>query len=73
MSTPVSTPEDEATMGMARESIVEKRPQNKFPGWEKVLHPSQPMVAARQIPHPFRGPRLREEGWFKSLKLKDQR
>ena len=40
MSTPISTPKEEATMGMARESIVEKRPPIKFPGWEKVLHPS---------------------------------
>ena len=40
MSTPVSTPEEEDTAGMGRESIAEKRPQNKFPGWEKVIHPS---------------------------------
>ena len=60
MSTPVSTPEEEATMGMARESIA-KRPPNKFPGWEKVLYPSQPLVAARQMPHLLRGLRLREE------------
>ena len=39
-TTPVSTSEEEATMGMAKESIVEKRPSIKFLGWEKVLHPS---------------------------------
>ena len=55
-ATPASTPEEEATVGMAREPTAEKRPPNKFPGWKKVLHPSQPMVAARQIPHPLRSP-----------------
>ena len=33
-------PEEEATVGMAREPAAEKRPPNKFLGWEKVLHPS---------------------------------
>ena len=60
-TTPASTPEEKATMGMAREPAAEKRPPNKFPDWEKVLHPSQPVVAAGQIPHLLRGPRLREE------------
>ena len=49
-STPANTPEEEAAVGMAREPTVEKRPPIKFPSWEKVLHPSQPMVATRQIP-----------------------
>ena len=40
MSTPTSTPEEEATVGIARESTAEKRPSNKFPAREKVLHPS---------------------------------
>ena len=40
ISTPVRMPEGEAIAGMARESIVEKRLPIKFPGWEKVLHPS---------------------------------
>ena len=31
----------------------------KFLGWEKVLHPSQPVVAAREIPQPTRTPRLK--------------
>ena len=60
-TTPVSTTEEEATAGMAKESIVEKRLPIKFLGWEKVLYPSQPMVAARQIPLLSRSPRLREE------------
>ena len=53
MSTPISTPEEEATAGTARESIAEKRPPIKFPGWEKV--------ATGQIPHLLRCLRLREE------------
>ena len=60
-TTPVSTPEEEATAGMAKESIVEKRPPIKFLGWEKVLHPSQPVVATGQIPHLLKGLRLMEE------------
>ena len=38
-----------------------RRPPIKFPGWEKVLHPSPPVVAAGQIPHLSRGLSLREE------------
>ena len=33
----------------------------KFVGWEKVLHPSQPVVAAGDIPRPTRTPRLKVE------------
>ena len=39
MTTPASTPEEEATAGAAREPAVERR-SPKFPGLEKVLHPS---------------------------------
>ena len=38
-TTPAGTPEEEATMGTAREPAVERRPPNKFPGWQNVLHP----------------------------------
>ena len=31
-----------------------ERKAPKFLGWEKVLHPSRPVVAAREIPQPFR-------------------
>ena len=57
---PVGTPEEQATMMVVREPAAERR-SPKFLGWEKILHPSWPMVAAGQIPHPSRGPRLREE------------
>ena len=61
-TTPASTSEEEATMRVTREPAVERR-SPKFPGWEKVLHPSQPMVAVGQIPYPSRGPRLRFCNW----------
>ena len=38
-TTPASTPEEEATVGVAREPAAERR-SPKFLGWEKVLHPS---------------------------------
>ena len=60
---PASTPEEEATMEVAMEHTMEKRPLNKFPGWEKVLHPSRPMVAVGQIPPLLRGPRPRPSSW----------
>ena len=33
----------------------------KFVGWEKVLHPSQPVVATRDIPRPTRTTRFKVE------------
>ena len=60
-TTPASTPKKEATMGMAKEPATEGRPPNKFLAWEKVLHPTLPMVAAGQIPCLSKGPRLRKE------------
>ena len=49
----------EATMDIAMESTPEKKPLNQFPGWEKELHPSRPIAAARQIPSLLRGPKPR--------------
>ena len=40
------------------ESVLEGRAP-KFLGWEKVLHPSQLAVAAREIPQMTRTPRLK--------------
>ena len=57
-SPPANTPRV-ATVGMAMEPAVEKRPLNKFSGWEKVLCPSRPMVATGQILPPSKSPRLR--------------
>ena len=50
-------------MDMTVESAAEKRPPNKFPGWAKVLHPSRPVVATREIPPLSRGPRQRHHSW----------
>ena len=55
--TPANTPVKRATTDMTLEPAAEKRPLNRFPGWEKVLHPSRPVVTARQIPPLLRGPR----------------
>ena len=52
-------PMKEANMDMTMEPPVKKRPPNKFPGWQKVIHPSRPIVAARQILPLSRGPRWR--------------
>ena len=54
---PAGTPVKEATMDMTMEPTAEKRPLNKFPGWEKVLHPSRPVVPTGQIPPLLKGPR----------------
>ena len=48
--TPADIPVKEAAVDTTMKPAAEKRPLNKFPGWEKVLHPSRPIVAARQIP-----------------------
>ena len=60
---PAGTPVKEVTMDMTMEPAVEKRPPNKFPGWEKVLHPSRPIVAAGQIPPLSRGLGPRPHSW----------
>ena len=44
--TPASSPMKKTAVDMTMEPDVEKRPPNKFPGWEKVLCPSRPVVAA---------------------------
>ena len=45
-----NSPVKEASADVTMEPTREKKPLNLFPGWEKVLHPSRPVVAARQIP-----------------------
>ena len=42
---------------MPEPALEERAP--KFLGWEKVLHPSQPVVATREIPQPTKNPRLK--------------
>ena len=51
----------------------EKKPPNWFPGWEKVLCPSRPVVATGEIPTLPKGPKQRPhsqslgKGWFNDL------
>ena len=48
----VDSPAEEATMKATEEEQTRsEQPPNQFPGWREVLHPSRPVVAARQIPH----------------------
>ena len=46
---PVSALEVQTTTKAARELAAQMK-SPKFPSWEKVLHPSQPVVAVGQIP-----------------------
>ena len=48
---PAIAPKVQATTKASQESAVERK-SPKFPRWEKVLHPSQPVVAVGQLPHP---------------------
>ena len=57
--TPANPPVKEATMDSTIEPGVEKRSLNKVPGWEKVLHPSRPIVATWQTSPLSRGLRWR--------------
>ena len=48
---PIIAPEVQATPKAAGESAAERK-SPIFPSWEKVLHPSEPVVAVVQISHP---------------------
>ena len=51
------SPVKEAMMNITMESTVEKKPPNQFLGWQKVLHPSRPVVTTRQISPLLRCPK----------------
>ena len=53
-----NSPVKEATTDVTMEPTGEKKPPNQFPGWEKVLHPSRPIVATGQIP-PIKRPQVK--------------
>ena len=53
-ATPVSTPKESTTKETHQELTKERR-CSKFPGWEKVIHPSWPVAVAGQPPCPSRG------------------
>ena len=52
-ATPVITPK-ESTAKETLQDLAKERKCPKFPRWEKVLHPSQPVSVAGQPPHPSR-------------------
>ena len=49
----VNVPKESATREAPLE-LAQERKCPKFPGWEKVLHPSQPVVVVGKPPHPSR-------------------
>ena len=53
----------EATVDITMEPPAEEKHLDQFPGWEKVLHPIRPVVAARQITPLLRGPKQRPHSW----------
>ena len=48
--TQANSPVKEAIAEVTKEPTREEKPTNQFPGWEEVLHPSRPVVAAGQMP-----------------------
>ena len=60
---PAGDPAKEAAVDTPVELAAEKRPPNKFPGLEKVLRLSRPVVAAGEIPPLPRGPKRRPHNW----------
>ena len=51
----VNVPKESATREAPLE-LAQERKCPKFPGWEKVLYPSQLVVVVGKVPHPSRGP-----------------
>ena len=44
-------PAEEAAVKVTEEEPTRReQPQNQFPGWKEVLHPSRSVIATRQIP-----------------------
>ena len=54
-ATPVTTPKESTTKETPQE-LTKERKCPKFPRWEKVPHPSQPVAVAGQPPCPSRSP-----------------
>ena len=44
------SPIEEAAAKINEEPSKKEQPENKFPGWREMLHPSRPVIAAGQIP-----------------------
>ena len=67
--TPANPPVKEVTVDVTMEPTAEKKCPNQFPGWEKVLHPSRPIIATGKIPPLLRGPKQRPHSWNLGEKL----
>ena len=52
---PAIAPKEQATREASQGPAMERK-SPKFPGWEKVLHPSCPVVAAGQFTRPSKSP-----------------
>ena len=52
---PTIAPKEQTTREASLGPVVERK-SPKFPRWEKVLHPSWPVMAAGQVPHPSKSP-----------------
>ena len=50
-----NVPKESATREAALE-LAQERKCPKFPRWEKVLHPSQPVAVVGKVPHPSKSP-----------------
>ena len=55
MAIPTITSKEQAAKETSQK-LAKERKCPKFPGWEKVLHPSQPVVVVGQPSHPSRSP-----------------
>ena len=53
------SPVEEAVMKVTEELTKKEQSPNQFPGWREVIHPSRPVVAARQIPPILQGSKQR--------------
>ena len=61
-ATPASTAKVQAAMKASQEPPAERK-SPKFPRWEKVLHPSQPVVAVEQLPCLSGSPEWKSHSW----------
>ena len=52
---PAVTPKEQATREASQGPAMERK-SPKLPRWEKVLHPSWPVVPTGQLPHPSKSP-----------------
>ena len=59
---PAIAPKVQAATKASQEPATERK-SPKFPRWEKVLHPSQPVVAVGQLPHLSGSLQQRSHNW----------